>query len=138
MNDVGPQAQPANRLEHGPVEEDEPLAVVVVVLAADLVELVAIEVGRLVDQVDRDVGSGEAALMDLSLDRSRTDRDLQRQTRSGSALGPADQTRRWQGRNRQTLMAQISQCAGQGPGDVGESPGLGEGNTLRGDDRRCS
>ena len=38
MNDVGPDAQRADGFEHGPVEEDESLAVVVVILAGAAIQ----------------------------------------------------------------------------------------------------
>lgn len=41
VDHIGPDPQQANGLEHGPVKEDKSRAVVLVVVAADLVELVA-------------------------------------------------------------------------------------------------
>ena len=56
---VDRQVQQADGLQHGPAEKDEPLAIVDVVLAVDAVELVAIEVLVLLDEIDRHLAAGQ-------------------------------------------------------------------------------
>ena len=68
-------------LEHGPVEEDESLAVVVIILAVAAVETVSIEVAGLIDQVDLDARARQRALENASLDFLRADGDLERDSR---------------------------------------------------------
>ncbi len=94
VDDVGSKVEGLDRFQHGPIEKDEALAIVVVILAVRPVEPVAVEVTRLVDQVDQDVGSRQPALVDVALDRPGPYRDSNGDSRVGQSQRPADQPRR--------------------------------------------
>ena len=70
---VDVQVQQADGLQHGAAEEDEPLAVVDVVLAVDAVELVAVEVLVLLDQIDRHLAAGHRAPEQMAGDHLAAD-----------------------------------------------------------------
>ena len=88
------QIEQPDRFEHRPTEEDEPLAVVAVVLIAGAVEMVAIEVLGLFDEIGRHVAAGNLPLQEPAGDRLATDRQIQfdaQPARAGIRLrAPAD------------------------------------------------
>ena len=58
VQDVGAKVDQPNRLEHGAVKEDEPLAVVASIGPLDLIKLFAVEIVGLIAQICRDIGVG--------------------------------------------------------------------------------
>ena len=129
MQHVDLQVQQPDGLQHGPAEEDEPLAVVDVVLAVDAVELVAVVVLVLLDQIDGHAAAGQRAPQQMAGDHLAADRDdevdpqrLDRQAAiAGLAVGGQDHGR---------LMPQPRHFDRQRPADVGQSAGLGKGHRF--------
>ena len=125
MQHVDLQVQQPDGLQHGAAEEDEPLAVVDVVLAVDAVQLVAVEVLVLLDQVDRHLAAGHGAAQQMAGDHLAADGndevDPQRLDRLAAIAGLAVG-----GQDHRRLMAQPGQLDRQRPADVGQSAGLGK------------
>ena len=123
----------AQGFEHGAVEEDESLAVVVVILAGAAVEAVSIEVAGLIDQVNLDARTRQRALEDRSL-------DCLGPTGIWSVIPvaeigtPAARVQAIAGQENGGGVAFVLDRAGQGTDDVAESAGLGERHRFRGDE----
>ena len=124
-------AEPAGEFHRGPREEDEPLGVVVIVAGAT-VERGPVEEIVVGDQVGIGPLPLAAAPQDPRPPRARADRHvkldpgrLDRQALAeGLGIG---------GNHERHVAAQLGQCLGQRPGNVGQTTGLGEGNGLAGD-----
>ena len=123
---VDRQVQQPDRLEHGAAEEDEPLAVVDVVLAVDAVELIAVEILVLLDEVDRHGAAGQVAAGEVAGDHLAADGhdEVDSQRFDGQAaiadlaIGRQDDGR---------LVSQPGQLDGQAPETSANPPVLAKG-----------
>ncbi len=123
------QVEQPHGLEHGPAEKDEPLAVVDVILAVDAVQLVAIVVLVLLDQIHRHAAAGQRAAEQVARDHLAADgndeidpQPLDGQAAiAGLAVGGQDDGR---------LMPQPLHFDRQCAADIGQSARLGKGNRL--------
>ena len=120
-----------DRFQRGAAEEDEPLAVVFVVVAVLAVELGAIVVLRLVNEVDRHLVARQRALQERAGHRLAADRDFE------PDAGLLDRPARVEclperGHHDDRLVAQIGQFERQAAADVAEAAGLAERHRLGG------
>ena len=126
---VDVQVQQPNGLQHGAAEKHEPLAVVDVVLAVDAVELLAVVILVLLDEIDRRLSVGHGAAEQMAGDRLAADRDDEIDSQR---LDPLSAVSRLPvgGQNNRRLMPQSSQLDRQRPADVGQPAGLRKRNRF--------
>ena len=72
---VDRQRQQPNRLKHRPTKEHESLAVVFIFLAAFIIDAVAIVIGVLLNEIDRNVAARQMASQYPTGDGFASDRD---------------------------------------------------------------
>ena len=129
MDDVDVEVQQPDRLQHGAAEKDEPLAVVDIILPIGPVELVAVEVLVLLDQVDRHVTARQIAAGEMPRDHFAADGHDKVDPEGFDRLPTiAGLTITWQ--YDCNLMAQPGQLDGQSTAHVGQTAGLGKGNRF--------
>ena len=75
MDHVNIEIQQSDSLHHRPGEEHEPLAIVRIVLAVLAIELIAVVVGILLDQVDRNRAVGQVTPQEAPGNRFVADGD---------------------------------------------------------------
>src|SRR4051794_16800143 len=76
MDDFGTEVEQANRFERGAAKEDEPLAVVFVVVAVFAVKFGPVVVLRLVDQIDWDLVAWQCTFQERARDVFATNGDF--------------------------------------------------------------
>ena len=131
MQQIDFQIEQPNCFEHSSAEEDKPLAVVAVVLSAAAVEMIAIKVLGLLDEIGGHIAAGNSRFEEPPGDRLSADRDrqfhanrLERKTPfEHLAIGGHDQRR---------LVPELRQRCGQGAANIRQTARLGEWNGLAG------
>ena len=120
---VDGQVQQADGLQDGAREKDEAFAIIDIILAVGAVELIAVEVLVLVDEIDRDLAAGHGAPREVPADHLAADGhdeiEAQRLDRLAAVAGlPIG------GHDHGGLVPQPRQLDGQGAAHVGQSAGF--------------
>ncbi len=128
---VDRQFQQANRFHHGPAKENVAFAIIAIVLAVRAVDMVAIEILRLLDEIDRHLAVREMPSQQPPGDSFLTDRNVERK------LGLLD----WQaraknlpvgGQDQRDFMPEPGQFHRQGAADIRQAAGFGERHRFAG------
>ena len=129
VDQLSAQFKLGDRLEHGPGEEHEAFAVVLVVFAALAVELGAVIVAVLLHEIDRHAVAGQRAAEEGAGDGFPSDGDFEgdagRFDRPAALQGLTEG-----GEDDHRFVAQVGQCQGQAATHVAQAAGLGEGDRF--------
>ena len=124
VDDVGPPVQLSRRLDDGPGEIGEPLAVVEVAVHLPALEVVLVVYKPVGDPVP-------LQLEDAAVHLPPGQRDVEI-LQEGHLAAPLPADALVQGENDLDLMAGLGQSFGQGAGHIGQAAGFDEGHRFRG------
>ena len=124
VDDVGPPVQLSRRLDDGPGEVGEPLAVVEVAVHLPALEVVLVVYKPVGDPVP-------LQLEDAAVHLPPGQRDVEI-LQEGHLAAPLPADALVQGENDLDLMAGLGQSFGQGAGHIGQAAGFDEGHRFRG------
>ena len=125
------QVQQANGFQNGAGEKNEPFAIIDVILAVGPIQLVAVEILILLDEVDGHLAAGHGAAGEMAADHLAAHRDNKIESQPLgrlAAVGRLPVVRH----DHRDLMAELGQFARQGAADIGQTAGLGEWNRFTG------
>ncbi len=111
--------------------KNEPLAIIDIILAVDAVELVAVEILVLLDEIDGHLAARHGAAGEMAADHLAAHRHDEIEPQPLDRLAAVRRLPVMRHDHRD-LMAELGQFAGQGAADVGQTAGLGEGNRFTG------